>query len=185
LGQNTLENFANKVHANTEPPMSPTIESFICLGSNVVAVSISRADSGQVFSAFGNALIRVGKTNQKMSMTAIKERLLEGTTKANKTLLEARLVARVEERSRGNYRLVIENTGDGEARDVRLLMDGKPFEAHPAAVIGDRQFGVIGPHSQVTRLLGITLGCAPPFEFEASWQDDSGQERRYRTTLTF
>jgi len=34
-------------------------------------------------------------------------------------------------------------------------------------------------------LLALTLGCAPPFEMEISWDDDSGEAGHYQTTLTF
>jgi len=97
----------------------------------------------------------------------------------------AQLRAGIVDYGQRNYRLVVENTGDCEARNVELKMDGKPFDDHRAAVNGDGKIDHIGPHSNATRLLALTLKCAPPFDFEASWEDDSGEPGYYRTTLTF
>jgi len=102
-----------------------------------------------------------------------------------KAAVKAYLSARIEDYGQRNYRLVVENTGDGEARNVNLKMDGKPFDEHRAAVSGDEKISCIGARSHATMLLALTLGCAPPFEMEISWDDDSGEAGHYQTTLTF
>ena len=102
-----------------------------------------------------------------------------------KATSKAQLRAGIVDYGQRNYRLVIENTGDCEARNVELRMDGKPFDEHQVAVSGDSKISHIGPHSHATRLLGLTLKCAPPFDFEASWEDDSEEAGHYQTTLTF
>jgi len=56
---------------------------------------------------------------------------------------------------------------------------------HPAAVRGDEVPTCVGPNSEVSCVLAITMGCAPPFEIEIKWEDDSGMNRIYHGTLTF
>jgi len=76
LGQNTIENFANKLTRETQPPLTPTIHQFTLEGREVVAVAIGKAGSGQLFYAFRVPLVRVGKTNQVMAPDQQKARLL-------------------------------------------------------------------------------------------------------------
>jgi hypothetical protein len=87
--------------------------------------------------------------------------------------------------NRQDYRLIIENIGDSEARNIILLMDGKPFEDHPVSVEGNGTINVIGAHSYAKKLLALTLSRRPPFKLEISWEDNSGESGHYRTTLTF
>jgi len=87
--------------------------------------------------------------------------------------------------NRDSYRLYLVNEGKAEARNVRVMLGGKPLSEHPAAVQGDDMPTRIGPNSEVSCLLAITLGCAPPFEIEVRWDDDSGADHTYRGTLTF
>lgn len=101
-----------------------------------------------------------------------------------KAASKGQLQAAIVDYGQRNYRLVVENTGDCEARNVELKMDGKLFDEHCAAVKGEGKIDYIGPHSHVTRLLGITMGCSPPFEFGISWEDDSREAGHYRTTVT-
>ncbi len=132
---------------------------------------------------FGIKSQRLEKKN-----TDLKKRLLEiEETRENdrkKAITKAQLRARIEDRGNHNYRLVVENTGNCEAQNIQLRMDGKPLNEHPAAVSGDSEISHIGPHSFATRLLGLTLKCSPPFDFEVTWEDESGQSGVYRTTLT-
>jgi len=44
---------------------------------------------------------------------------------------------------------------------------------------------MIGPESEISYCMAVSNSCHPPFELEATWDDDSGQQGRYGTTLTF
>lgn len=77
LGENTLEGFANKLKANTQPPLTPTIYPVTLEAKDVVAVTIGKAGPGQLSYAFGVPLIRVGKSNQVMAPDQQKARLRE------------------------------------------------------------------------------------------------------------
>ena len=76
LGRNTLENFANKVRQNSQPPLSPAIESIYLGEKTVVAASIPKSEPSQLFYAFNTPYIRVGKTNQVMSPDQQRARLM-------------------------------------------------------------------------------------------------------------
>ena len=80
---------------------------------------------------------------------------------------------------------MITNHGDAEARNVRVIMDGKPLEEHKTAVSNDHMPELVGSNSEISCLLAINMGNAPPFNVEIKWDDDSGIDKEYRTTLTF
>lgn len=75
IGKNTIENFTNKLRVNTQPPLNPTIEQFDVAGRTIVVISIGKASEDALYYAFNTAYIRIGKTNQVLSPTDIKERL--------------------------------------------------------------------------------------------------------------
>lgn len=99
--------------------------------------------------------------------------------------LQAVLRAELRQTDGGNYRLFIINTGQGTARNMAIALDGKPMMEHPAMSGNKDEIRMIGPDSEVSCAMGLTRGCRPPFELEATWDDDSGQQGRYGTTLTF
>lgn len=76
LGRNTLERFATKLRASTDPPLSPSIEQLKLKGQVIVAATVQPCVLGQVVFAFGSPLVRVGKTNQLMSPEEMRIRLV-------------------------------------------------------------------------------------------------------------
>lgn len=151
--------------------MASSASEWISAGSLVVAII---------------ALIVSVLSNRKANAT--QERLVEIEEQREKDRQAQRLSAqlRAELRKKGNsYRLVIINQGDAEARNVRVMMDGKPLSEHNVAVSNDRLPDVVGANAEVSCLLAITQGNAPPFDIEIKWDDDSGNDKEYRTTLTF
>lgn len=67
LGRNTLENFANRLRADTQPPLTPSIETVSLDGKTVVAVTIRKAGPGELFYACSRPYVRVGKASQVMA----------------------------------------------------------------------------------------------------------------------
>ncbi len=98
---------------------------------------------------------------------------------------KANLSAKLQKDGRNSYRLVIENLGQGTARNVKATLDDKPILEHPAIASNQQEVTLIGPHSKISYTAAITFGCSPPFKFRATWEDDSGEPGEYETTLTF
>jgi hypothetical protein len=135
---------------------------------------------------FGLKSLRLSRENAELQkrLLALQEKNERDRQRAAS---KAQLRAQIEDYGHHNYRLVIKNIGNCEARNVVLHMDGKPFDEHAVAVEGEGRISVIGAHSSVTRLLALSLSpdCSPPFDLDIAWEDASGDPGRYQTTLTF
>lgn len=120
---------------------------------------------------------------------ALQDRLtqIEQSREHAKLMQSLQAVIRTELRQTdgGNYRLFIVNTGQGTARNIAIALDGKPLLEHEAIPRGEQEAKAIGPESEISYCMATHMQCAPPFELEATWDDDSGQQGRYGTTLTF
>ena len=99
--------------------------------------------------------------------------------------LRAVLRAELRQTDGNSWRLFVANTGQGTARKVTISLDGKPLLEHDAVRPGEQETKLIGPESEISYCMEISFDCQPPFEFEVTWDDDSGQQGRYNTTLTF
>ncbi|MCK4627001.1 MAG: hypothetical protein KAV00_16935 [Phycisphaerae bacterium] len=99
--------------------------------------------------------------------------------------LQAVIHAELRKTDRSSWRLFVVNTGQGTARNVAITLDGKPLLEHDAVPRGEQETKMIGPKSEISYCMAICRGCCPPFELDATWDDDSGQQGRYGTTLTF
>jgi hypothetical protein len=99
----------------------------------------------------------------------------------------AALVAKLTAEDRGRHKaffLVIENRGEATARRVQGRLDGIPFPEHRAWWEKLPDDLCIRPSSDVRFVRAINDGCAPPFDLDLTWQEDSGEAGSYRTTLT-
>lgn len=76
VGRKTLEDFANQVQVNTQPPLTPRIHKGTLEGNDVVAAAVDKLPPSAVCFAYNVAYIRVGKTNQVMPPSQITARLL-------------------------------------------------------------------------------------------------------------
>lgn len=99
--------------------------------------------------------------------------------------LQAKLQAVFKDLGDGSQRLYLVNRGAAEARNVRVKLDGTLLKEHCAGVRGDPMPSLVGPGAEVSCLLGISHQCPPPFQCEVLWDDDSGVDLTYRTTLTW
>lgn len=72
IGKGTIEDFVNKIKNNTDPVLYPSVNIKTFGLGEIVEVEVSESDNKPVF-AFEKAYIRVGKTNQKMSQTEVRE----------------------------------------------------------------------------------------------------------------
>jgi len=98
---------------------------------------------------------------------------------------KANLKAELRKNKKNSYHLVIKNSGQGKACNVKATLNGKPILEHPAIASGQQEIKSIGPDSEISYITGLSSGCSPPFEFKVTWEDDSGEPGKYETTLTF
>lgn len=144
----------------------------IAAGSLVVAIlALRRSDNAQ----------REANEVQLRLVELEEQREAERKSRESKAML----VPSLRKTDKSNYRLQIVNDGMAEARDVRVLLDGTPSSKHCSAVGGETIPPIVGPGSTVSCLLGIHMQCAPPFNIEISWEDDSGDSGSFKGVLTF
>lgn len=102
---------------------------------------------------------------------------LEGKSKAS-------LVANLIREPGGRDLLKIVNHGGSEAREILIKFDGQLLEHHPVSFKNQLPPSIVGAHGNASILLAVSKDCAPPYDLEMTWQDDSGQPGAFRTTLT-
>jgi hypothetical protein len=98
---------------------------------------------------------------------------------------KARLRAAVESSSDGStarHVLRIENTGQGEARNVQIHIDGHDLRQHPHFYPNFKKEDIIGPGGHVCVPMS-RRDADPALAIEIVWSDDSGEPGSYRTTL--
>jgi len=72
IGKKTLEDLANWVKENTDPPMYPQILMHKADSKDIIEIIVKESDEKPVFSQ-GHAYQRVGKTSQRISISRIRE----------------------------------------------------------------------------------------------------------------
>ncbi len=72
IGRNTIENLANDVKRNTDPPLFPSITVEVHKKKNIISIEVKGSPIKPVF-AFDRAFKRVGKTNQRLTSSEIRE----------------------------------------------------------------------------------------------------------------
>jgi archaellum component FlaG (FlaF/FlaG flagellin family) len=83
------------------------------------------------------------------------------------------------------YKLYLINSGEAEARNIRIKIDGEPLEQHCAFVKGQSIPSYIGHNSEISCLMAFYFGCySSSFEVEVKWDDDYQKDRTYKSMLT-
>lgn len=153
---------------------------FAAIGSFVVSIF-----------ALGVSYCTQGKANK------LQQRIVEIEEQRDRDMINATqkadLRAEIGEIEGCSARLFIKNDGASEARNIRVKMDGVPIEEHPA---GNKISDQVGPHAVIScdLIIGDTsisfirmptsVRKHPPFTIEITWEDNSGQNGLYRTTIT-
>ena len=97
---------------------------------------------------------------------------------------QAKLRAEIRKPASSNcHRLYVMNEGLAEAKNVQVELDDITLEEHPAYA-SDSIPNFVGPQSEVSCLLAITLNSNPSFDIKIAWDDDISKKRNYHTTLT-
>ncbi len=85
----------------------------------------------------------------------------------------------------GRDLLVIDNKGPAEAREIVILLNGKPLSEYQGFVRNQPEIRAVGPYSSFHYLMALTMGMDLSFEITITWVDDSKEVGRYLTTLTY
>lgn len=126
------------------------------------------------------------KVNRKANEIRTRLLAIEEQREANRMAHSrgAALQPEIRPTNRRDYRLYICNRGQAEARNVKILMDGKPLLDHPVVPKGETLPDLIGPGAEISCCLAISFESPPPFEINITWEDNSGEQGFYRTKLT-
>jgi hypothetical protein len=81
--------------------------------------------------------------------------------------------------------LVIENKGPAEAREILVLLNGRMLSEYQGFVRRQPEIRRVGPYSSFHYLMVLTMGMDLSFEINITWVDDSGEDGRYSTILTY
>ncbi len=82
IGSSTLENLANDIKRNTDPPIFPSLEAAELEGKNLILIKVSESSEKPVFFK-DKAYKRVGRTNQRISASEIRKMAKEEKKKLN------------------------------------------------------------------------------------------------------
>jgi hypothetical protein len=88
--------------------------------------------------------------------------------------------------TRRNWYLVLSNTGDAPARDVRVRLDPYSEGQEPWQVLldtpgGEPEVEVLAPQSQTRFVLIVTMAMASQVRCTVSWSDDRGRQENVAT----
>jgi len=72
VGKNTIEDFLHKLRNHTDPVLYPSVNVKVFGLGDMVEIDIPQSDNKPVF-AFDKAVVRVGKTNQKLTNNEVRE----------------------------------------------------------------------------------------------------------------
>ncbi len=149
-------------------------------GASSVVSIIALVISGIAATISGVALYKSWKT-QTRQLDIEEAREEDRRRDRQKANLVARIDVERTEKARLLY-LCVENIGNSEARDIKVMLDGRPAENYKAVDLREKSLRRLGPKSQLrSRLVFSDLN--PTFAIEIHWVDDSGEEGCYRTSL--
>jgi len=154
-----------------------TLLSLGALGVAIAAIVVS-AKSSKRSNKTQEGLLKIEKDREQ-------DRLYDRT----KACLTAQIVAvpwTVINKTVMKVLLRIENKGLAEARDIRVILDGKSVMEYATFTENQekKEITQVGPKSYFDYLLGYGTNTPKPASAEISWADDSGESGEYRTTLT-
>ena len=98
--------------------------------------------------------------------------------------LRAKFLAKPKRGSRTDNFLIVENVGDGHARNVRVLLDDKPLTEHSVIGRGTQEKTSIGPKPSEHRYrLVLTNTTQRPTRISIDWVSENGEEGHFESEL--
>ena len=83
------------------------------------------------------------------------------------------------------FLIEVKNVGNGEARNIKVLLDGQPIEQHPCWVSNQpNRIEILSGHGYADYMISITSSKPFPSMAEVHWNDDIDDNRISRSSLT-
>jgi hypothetical protein len=101
---------------------------------------------------------------------------------ASKQAAKAKITSMLN-RQGSSYRLTIFNEANGEAREIRVTLDGIGIVGNPAVLRGQAEKRRLGPRSSFYYNLVVSQSFPKPKTIRIEWQDDSGEAGLYESDL--
>ncbi|GEM_PF-2069407 len=95
------------------------------------------------------------------------------------------LTAHLERYRNSMGKIIIENIGQSEARNLHVSLDGTPILKHKSIFDPTKAHPVVGPQSQVVYKINVTKDNPPPNHIEITWDDDHSTGKTYRNSLSY
>lgn len=172
------------------------IISSIIAGASVIISMIALRFSSQASKGakqaqdISNELQKQNNSLQERMICLEETRQEDSVIEANKAELIAKLNCTVTEYNTGKFplrnktfKLEIENIGRSTAKKVRAFINGISIQEIVDINTDDGEHD-IGSNSKVSYSVSIKHDFSPPFRFSLTWDDDSGVQGNYKTTLT-
>jgi hypothetical protein len=80
-------------------------------------------------------------------------------------------------------RLIVGNTGNAVARNLKVLVDGQAALQHRLVPRGEDELTTLGPGASTRYILAVTMGSPRVLDVLLSWEDDSGEQGRWESQL--
>jgi hypothetical protein len=95
------------------------------------------------------------------------------------------LKAHLERHQASMGKIVIDNIGQSEARNVQVMLDGTPILKHKSILDPTKAHPVVGPQSLVVYKINVTEDNPPPNRIEITWDDNYSTGKTYRNSLSY
>lgn len=82
-------------------------------------------------------------------------------------------------------KLVVENIGNSEARNISIRVDNNPILDAPGIQVPDEREYLIGAHSHISFRVSLTFDTPVPKFIEITWDDDHSKGKTYRNSLSY
>ncbi|MGN8225527.1 hypothetical protein [Gracilimonas sp. BCB1] len=82
-------------------------------------------------------------------------------------------------------KLVVENIGNSEARNISIRVDNNPLVDAPGIQVPDGRDYLIGPHSHISFRVSLNFQIPVPQFIEINWDDDDSTGKTYRNSLSY
>ena len=99
--------------------------------------------------------------------------------------VQASLVADLLPSHNHSYRLRVRNDGPGQARAVRVLVDGKTLAESPRVMTRGTPVDTLGPGADVKYSVMAEMGVDPVMRVRLEWVDDTSDSRIWESQLKF